>query len=135
MTRPWVIGALAAVCAVVAFAIPTGAWVDEIFVVEQVDMSSQIKVEADGERMLIHAPDGYVIQGWGSNGVDEVGIRMTGPDGFVSVQLEPGAAPEELTITDGAVTGELVRGARITAFSRRVPVEVLAEIVNGVEHL
>jgi hypothetical protein len=107
----------AAVSAVVAVAIPRGAWVDDIHVVEQADMSRSIKVQLDGHRVVLHAPEGYSIGGWGQSSDPSVEVTMVGEGPPVHVVIRPGRVTDEQQRL-GAVAEEIVDGATMTVFSR-----------------
>ncbi len=139
MLRPWVVAAAAAVCAAVAFAIPRNPWVDEIVVegsrrIGQQVESTELTVRVDDRRLVVHAPDGYRIDGWGQ-GDSNVGIRMspTAGSGFINVEVASGDGPEAIEMRRGVAVWEVVPGAVVTAYSSDEPVEVLAALLEAIE--
>jgi len=121
--RPWLIALVAGVCAVTAAAIPRLAWADDIYVVEQADMTDSIKVQIDDQRVVVHAPEGFRIRGWGQGdeGSDAfVEVNMVG-EGFdrIDVRFAPGKGSAKPGLRGrGVLSREIVPGATMTVFSR-----------------
>ena len=132
MLRPWVLGAAAAVCAVVAVAIPRGAWVDDIHVVDQTFSPTSLTVQIDDHRVVVHAPEGYAIEGWGGDSEPSVQITMRGGRELVHVRIGPGRATDEV-VRRGAVVEEIVDGATMTVFASGLSDEIVQGIFDELE--
>ena len=130
MLRPWVLAALAAACAVVAVVIPRGPWADEIFVVEQLDISTSIEVQIDDRRVVLHPPEGYAIRGWGQSSDPAVDVTMIGEGGPVHVHIAPGRPSDGGR--RGVVVREIVDGASMSVFSR-LPDEIVQRMFDELE--
>lgn len=137
MLRPWVLALAAVISAVVAVAIPMGPWADEIYVElpprrigQQVEMDELI-VRINDRRVVVHAPAGYTIGGWGQGSEPSVQITMTGERGIVHVTIEAGAVSRDAA-RRGAVAREIVDGATMTVFSRLAP-DVVERMFDALE--
>jgi hypothetical protein len=124
-----VLAALAAACAVVAVAIPRGPWADEIFVVDQLDVSTSIEVQIDDRRVVLHPPQGYAIRGWGQSNDSSVDVTMIGEGAPVYVHIAPGRPSGGRR---GVVVREIVDGASMSVFSR-LPDEVVQRMFDELE--
>lgn len=136
MVSTWIVAVVAAVCALTAVALPRVIIADEIIVVDQGRFSfdaQSLPVEIDGRRVVVHAPDGYRIEGYGASNDEEVGIKLVG-DGDITVRIMPGRGPDQPTVVEtGYVTWEVVRGATMSARSFDVDDATLLALLETTE--
>ena len=132
MLRPWVLAVAAAVCAVVAVVIPRGAWVDDINVVDAGVTRSSLTVQIDDHRVVLHAPEGYAIEGWGADSEPSVQVTMRGGREIVHVRIGPGRAPDEV-LRRGTFVEEIVDGATMTVFASGLADEVVQRMFDELE--
>lgn len=137
MLPAWLFAVLAAASALTAVAIPRQVIADEIIVVAQDAFSvddQSMTIAIDGRGIVVHAPAGYRIEGYGASNDEEVGISMTSSGSSITVRLMPGRGPDVPTVIEpGYVVWELVRGATITARSFDVDDGTLVALLEATE--
>lgn len=136
MAPTWLVAVVAAACALTAAALPREVIADEIIVANRERFSvdpQSMPIEIDGRRVVVHAPEGYRIEGYGASDNEEVGIKLAG-EGVITVTIMPGRGPDEPTVIErGYVTWELVPGATISARSFDVDDATLVAMLEAIE--
>lgn len=152
MLSPLVLALVAAACAVTAFAIPTDPWAEDIFVdaspfVGQQVQPSELTVRIDDDRVVVHAPDGFAVGGWGSSGDADVAISLVELSGLSTIGVvfgrsspPPGAQVGERDgrpivelARGGGVMWQVMRGAVVIVRSPAEPLDVLVGVVEAIE--
>ena len=151
MLRPWVLAVVAAACAVTAFAIPKAPWAEDIYVdssfIGQQVAPGEITVRIDDRDVVVHAPEGFAVDGWGSSSDGEVSVRLralSGPS-TIGVVFGRGSTPPGAALGErdgrpivelpigGGVIWQVVRGAVVIVRSPGEPSEVLVDVLEAIE--
>lgn len=151
MLSPLVVVVVAAACAVTAFAIPTDPWAEDIYVdtspLGESSEPTELTVRIDDDHLVVHAPDGFTVDGWGSSSDRDVSIRLRQLSGPSTIGVvfgrgspSPGAQigerdgrPIVELARGGGVMWQVQRGAVVIVRSPAEPLDVLVDVLEAIE--
>jgi hypothetical protein len=133
-----VLAVVAAACAIVAVAYPSDPWARAITVEDgngRFFDPAAMTVRIDDRLVVVRAPAGYAITGWGTSDVEEVAIELRSDDDAITLRFSAGRGPASpRPLLDGrGLRWELVPGATVSARSGRAPVETLQALLDDLE--